>query len=356
MRNAIRAALLSTGTLIAMTSSTLAWDYPGHRIVGAIADIVMSAQYPKAYDKVKALLATKDADGKPVERTLSQVAVFPDCAKPNSEQYCGRPSSEEEKAYTRHNSHHYSYHYTDVPLGQSTYVPFGPGTEEYDVVQMINYIVKQLNAKPPKDKPKLQGVSLSDGEAVWLLAHLVGDIHQPLHVGGIYFDKNTCASRADPNLVMGGMANVASTTGGNDIALSAVAPATPPAGQLHLFWDATAVDGAMQADGFSGAEQEFAKSLAVATPANWQTAGEPETWAQKWATEIMPMAVEAHDHAKIAITLNERKVSETGKVSCTWTATIKPEYSKWANDQARVQIRKAGFRLAALLAAIYEPQ
>ena len=71
---------------------------------------------------------------------------------------------------------------------------------------------------------------------------------------------------------------------------------------------------------------------------------------------MMPVAVEAHDPAKISITLKERTVTDTGKVSCTWTATIKPEYSKWASDQAREQIRKAGLRLAALLAAIYEPQ
>jgi hypothetical protein len=204
----------------------------------------------------------------------------------------------------------------------------------------------------------LRNVSLTDTEAVWLLAHLVGDIHQPLHVGGVYFDRNTCATRVDPNLVPGGMANVVSTTGGNDIALSAAAapPAVPPADQLHLFWDATAVAKAMQADSLSGSEEEFARSLAAEAPANWQTTGEPETWAQKWASEIMPIAVEAHDLAKITIALNERKVSETGKVSCTWTATIKPEYSKWASDQAREQIRKAGFRLAALLVAIYGPQ
>jgi hypothetical protein len=153
MRNAIRAALLGAGTLVAITSPTLAWDYPGHRMVGAIADLVLSKHYKKTHDEVAKLLTTKDAYGNVVKRTLSQVAVFPDCAKPNSEQYCGRPSSEEEKAYVRRNPQHNAYHYTDVPLGQPTYVAFSPGTDEYDVVQMINYAVRQLRAKEPKDKP-----------------------------------------------------------------------------------------------------------------------------------------------------------------------------------------------------------
>jgi hypothetical protein len=356
MLNAIRAALLSAGTLVAMTSPTLAWDYPGHRMVGAIADMVLSKHFKKTHDEVSRLLTTKDANGNDVTRTLSQAAVFPDCAKPNNEQFCGRRSSEEEKAYVKKNPHHSNYHFTDVPLGQPVYVPFSAGTDEYDVVQMINYAVKQLRAKAPKDKPKLRDVSLTDSEAVWLLAHLVGDIHQPLHVGGIYFDKTTCATGVDPNLVPGGMVNVASTNGGNFIELVALAPApaVPPTDQLHLFWDSTAVAAAMQADGLPGAEQEFARLLAAEAPANWQTAGEPETWAQKWAAEITPIAVEAHQPPKIAITLDERTVTETGKVSCKWTAKIQPEYSKWASDQAREQLRKAGFRLAALLKAIYE--
>jgi hypothetical protein len=43
MRDAIRAALLGAGALFAMTVSAAAWDYPGHRMVGAIADFVLSA-------------------------------------------------------------------------------------------------------------------------------------------------------------------------------------------------------------------------------------------------------------------------------------------------------------------------
>ena len=43
MLNAIRATLLSVGTLVVMTSPHDGLGLPGHRIVGAIADMVMSA-------------------------------------------------------------------------------------------------------------------------------------------------------------------------------------------------------------------------------------------------------------------------------------------------------------------------
>jgi hypothetical protein len=351
MRNTIRAALLGVGSLVAITAPASAWDYPGHRMVGAIADFVLSSHHPKAYARIKDLLATKDADGNRLVRTLSQVAVFPDCAKPNNVPFCGRTPSDEEKAYTSHNAHNGDYHFTDVPIQQSKYVAGSPGTGSNDVVQMINYTIAQLRGKSPNKTD----VTLSDVEALWLLAHLVGDIHQPLHAGAIYFDKETCKQVKDPTGIPGGTGSVASTIGGNAIELVALAPApaAPAIDNLHLFWDGTAVNGAMQAAGLPGAEQDFARLLAAKAPSDWRTDGDPETWAEKWATEILPLARTAHTKLKFA--LKERKELEHGRVACTWTTQISPGYSKWASEQARKQVTKAGFRLAAVLQAIFEP-
>jgi hypothetical protein len=351
MRYAIRAALLSAATLVATTMPTLAWDYPGHRMVGAIADFVMSARHPEAYKKVQDLLASKDADGKPLDRTLSQVAVFPDCAKPFNVPFCGRTPSAEEKEYATNNKGNSGYHFADVPIQQTKYVKGSPGTEPTDIVQMINYAVAQLRGKSPHIS---DDVKLSNAEALWLLTHLVGDIHQPLHVGSIYFDKETCKQVRDPTGMPGGTDSVASTFGGNNFLLVAVAPdpAAPPADKLHLFWDGAAVNNALQAAGWPGAEQDFARLLAAKAPANWQTSGDPETWAQQWATEILPMARAAH---KLKFELKERKVSDSGRVSCKWTTQLSPGYSKWASQQARNQIQRAGFRLAALLNEIFKP-
>jgi hypothetical protein len=345
-RYAIRAALLGAGALIAVTTPAAAWDYPGHRMVGAIADFVLSARHPKAYAKVKDLLATKDADGNRLVRTLSQVAVFADCAKPGNVPFCGRTPSDDEKAYAAHNPHNGTYHFTDVPIQQSKYVAGSPGTNNNDVVQMINFAVAQLRGKSPhKD-----GVALSDTEALWLLAHLVGDIHQPLHVGAIYFDKETCQHPKDPNDAPGGIDGVASTVGGNSFQLIALAPdpAAPPNENLHFFWDSNVVDSAMHAAELAGAEQDFARLLAARAPANWQTAGDPETWAAQWATEILPVARAAYTKLELNGHLDQQH-------KCAWTTQIPSGYSKWASERARVQLQKAGFRLAALLSAIFEP-
>jgi hypothetical protein len=347
MKNAIRAALLGAGTLVAMTSPTLAWDYPGHRMVGAIADFVLSSRHPDAYKKIQDIIVGKDADGNKLVRTLSQVATSPDCAKPNNVPYCGRTPSDDEKDYAANNKHNADYHFTDVPIQQTKYVAGSPGTGDNDAVQMINYAIAQLRGKSPQ-KPD---VKLTDAQALWLLTHLVGDIHQPLHVGSIYFDKETCKQVKDPTVT--GMNSVASTIGGNAIQLLALAPdpAAPPADNFHLFWDSTVVNNAMQAAGWPGAEQDFARLLASKAPPNWQTAGAPETWAEQWVADIMPTARAAH--SKLSIVFLKRDPAHHD--ACVWQTQISPGYSKWASQQARNQIQKAGFRLAALLNEIFKP-
>jgi hypothetical protein len=347
MRNAVRAALLGARALAVLATPAAAWDYPGHRMVGAIADFVLSARHPKAYAKLMDLLATKDADGNRLTRTLSQVAVFPDCAKPNNVPFCGRTPSEEEKVYARNNKHNGDYHFTDVPIQQSKYVAGNPGTGKNDLVQMINYAVAQLRGKSPHK----EDVNLTNAQAVWLLAHLVGDIHQPLHVGAIYFDEETCRQPKDPTDVRGGTASVVSTVGGNSFKLVALAPgpAAPPNDNLHFYWDANTVDGATQAAGLPGAEPNFARLLAARAPAGWQTKGDVDSWAEQWATEILPLARAAYTRLEL------KGLKDQEHNRCSWTTQISPGYSRWANERARLQIQKAGFRLAALLSAIFEP-
>jgi S1/P1 Nuclease len=354
MRSRIGAVLLAFA-VIAGPAPAGAWDYPGHRIVGAVADLVLVQHYPTAQKRVSALLDKKDANGNVMEkRSLSQVAVFPDCAKRGNVPFCGRPPSEEEREYAARNPHNDKFHYTDVALQQPKYALGSAGTGDIDVVQMIEYAVAQLRGLSP---PAKTDVNLTDTEALWLLAHMVGDIHQPLHVGAKYFDKS-CENSVDPNVAgqppkFGIGDTIAETVGGNLIYLTAPAPAVPPHENLHFYWDGTTVVHAMQAAGTAHSELDFAKLIAASPPAGWETAGPPETWAAQWATEIMPLAVYAHDRLVIRKGPKPSPFSFSG--GCTWTTTLDPAYQDWAKEQARIQIAKAGFRLAALLKAIFEP-
>ena len=350
MLNAVRAALLGAGTLVATTSPMLAWDYPGHRIVGAIADQVLQQNHPKTYQRVSELLDKKDASGNVVHRSLSEVAVFPDCAKKNNEPFCGRPPSDEEKAYAIRNEDNGDFHFTDVPIEQHKYKPNTAGTSKIDVVHMLDYAVAQLRGKNPTPK---KNVKLNNTEAVWLIAHLVGDIHQPLHVGAKYYLKdNSCIHAVDPNKTgkppkFGIGTTVAATVGGNRIALAATPNAPAPTENLHLYWDGVSVEQAMQAAGVAGKEQEFAKQLAATPPQGWETKGGVETWPAQWATENLPLAADAHNRLEIH--------KKAGAGNCAWETTVDKSYQDWASERVKTQLARAGFRLAALLKATFDP-
>ena len=143
------------------------------------------------------------------------------------------------------------------------------------------------------------------------------------------------------------------TMGGNLILLAGPPPAVPPAANLHLYWDSVAVLHAMQAAGSAHSEQDFAKLLAATLPRGWETAGAPETWSAQWASEIMPLAVEAH--ARLTIRKGSKPSPFPFTGGCTWETTLEPSYEDWAKAQARNQLAKAGFRLAVLLKAIFQP-
>ncbi len=102
----------------------------------------------------------------------------------------------------------------------------------------------------------------------------------------------------------------------------------------------------MHAKGYAGDEAGFARMLAMAPPANLKMDGEPETWAEKWYAEGIPLARLAAPPAKISGKLNDRG-------ECEWTMTLEPAYETWAQEIATQQLAKAGFRLAAMLAAIF---
>ena len=338
MRDTIRAAMIACAA-IATPAPAGAWDYAGHRIVGAIADMVLKQHHSKAYRQVNDLLDKKDADGVVIQdRRLSQVAVFPDCAK-DEEEFCGRRPTAEEISYVLRNLGHKDYHFTNSPLEEAAYRRGGAGTNDTDVVQMVNYTVLQLKKK----NPFKFDVKLTNTEALWLLAHLVGDIHQPLHVGQAYYDKS-CQNRVNPNDPS--VRDAQTTLGGNSIKFAPKFPAVAPAPGLHIYWDATTIARAMHAAGYAGDEAGFARMLAATPPEGWAMEGEPETWAEKWYAEGILLARLATPAAKI--------VGKQDGDKCEWTVTLDNDYEAWARKTATEQLAKAGFRLAAMLAAIFK--
>src|SRR5436189_1105599 len=218
----------------------------GHEIIGAIADERL-ANTPTAA-KIRALLNGM---------TLEKAAVIPDEIKgwdkkgvddPKSFHYTAdRKIDSQLRDFWRANqpthdpnsampSHHW-FHYTDVPVVRlEKYTEGQAGRSRWDVVHMIPYCIEVLEGRVSEQNER----KITKPVAIILLAHYVGDIHQPLHVGAEYFDQQ--GHIADP-------AHVESTLpdeGGNTLMLrlngDPVSGHLPHTKSLHGFWDLDTVN------------------------------------------------------------------------------------------------------------------
>ncbi len=139
-------------TLMVVTSN--AWGPTGHRIVGEIAQKHLTA---KAAEKVRTLLKGYE---------LADVANWAD-------------EMRSEKKY-KELGH---FHYTDIPDGHQ-YNTFEHDSRG-DVVNAIHELYTFLKTGSNEGLQKLSGLEkITQSEALKLLVHFVGDIHQPLHGGG----------------------------------------------------------------------------------------------------------------------------------------------------------------------------
>jgi len=333
-------ALLLTICLISVNA--LAYGPRGHQLVGAIADKRLAKNRTVA-NKVRNLL-----DG----LTLERVATFPDEIKSWDE--CGRPGgdtpvtnktriNDELRAFWEANlcsSHpsHSEFHFTDVPIfGDEKYADGQIGREEFDIVKMIPFCIRVLRGDEPENNPR----AITKSVAVILLAHYLGDIHQPLHVGAEYF--NADGDPFEPSDSDKGFAD----QGGNKLTLfTFVNGKLKSVGKFHSYWDGQTVDNAFGKQ----ANATVAKRLAAQEPAEWELSGAPETWAEQMANDILPIAKEAHERltfSNIKITAGAHDI-KSGDAK----EQRKPGqkfYATWAAAMVKQEIQKGGWRLAAVL-------
>jgi hypothetical protein len=373
MKFASRHAVLSATVLFAIGFATPLHAYAplGHEIVGAIADERL-ANTPTAA-KILSLL-----DGIPLEKA----AVIPDEIKgwdkkgvddPKSFRYSTHPKIDEQlRDFWRANqpthdmtstmpSHHW-FHYSDVPVAPAQkYAAGTAGRSKWDIVHMIPYCVGVLQGRAPEQNER----KITRPVAIILLAHYVGDIHQPLHVGALYFD--TQGRVANPDKDKSALAD----EGGNTFTLAL--RDEPPRRRgihktnFHGFWDYDAVNALfpevsntlkkseLQAQ-IEPLKRQLLHEMAAHEPQNWRLPSniDIQNYAAAWADEILPIAREAHERLQFTDVHPEE---EEDRVVAAGEAKEKPEpdhigYRAWAVNIVRDELHKAGWRLADLLEKI----
>jgi S1/P1 Nuclease len=356
---------------VQLATAVQAYGPLGHEIVGAIADERL-ANTPAA-TKIRALL-----DG----MTLERASVIPDEIKawdkrgvddPRSFRYSAyRKIDKQLRDFWRANppagnmnpgapSHHW-FHYTDVPvvLAQN-YGDGSAGRSKWDIVHMIPYCIEVLRGRASEQNER----KITKPVALILLAHYVGDIHQPLHVGAQYFD--TQGRVVDPDRDKSALAD----EGGNTFTLEL--SDEPPRGRgihktkFHGFWDYDTVNalfpripGRLRKSELQARieplKRQLVHEMAAQEPQNWRMPPNIDilNYAEAWADEVLPIAREAHERLKF---MNVHLEQEEDRVVAAGEADEKPQpdrigYRAWAANIVREGLHKAGWRLGDLVEKI----
>lgn len=313
-----------------------AWTPDGHRTVATIADKLL--QGTPAAKKVREILGGV---------SLADAAVWADCAKgvdPSTLEYKGSAAHPEcapfetpaGKAalvdFVKRNATschpkpdeeicHKQYHYADVSIQHHDYQPAYVGARDDDVVHAAAAAIAVLQGGPAPAP-----FSIKDRrEALLMLVHYAGDIHQPLHVGAVYLD----AGGKIVNPEAGSFDPATETRGGNRITVKG------STSNLHATWDVIPVQ--FQSDNVNKTWLDAARAIAP-------TQGPVAAWPSAWATDTQKQA----DKALAVLTFGAR--SDPNR---TWSTTLSSAYATSMTAVKRAQLTKAGARLAQLLQKIW---
>ena len=368
MKFAPRRVLLLAAIIVGFALPAKAYGPLGHEIVGAIADERLAGTPTAA--KVAMLL-----DG----LNLEKASVIPDEIKgwdrngvddPTSFRFVAHRTLDAQlRDFWRANqpthdtnsvapSHHW-FHYTDVPVVPAeNYRGGNIGRSKWDIVHMIPYCVEVLQGRVPEQNER----KITKPVALILLAHYVGDIHQPLHVGAEYFDSQGRA--VDPDKHKGALGD----EGGNTFSLELSDDPPRRRGihkkKFHGFWDYDTVNAlfpplppGLHKDELQLQIEPLKRGLvhqmATQEPPHWRTPASLSVtdYAELWANEILPVAREAHARLEFR---NVKPLVDTDRVVAAGEAIEKPVanhalYRAWATTIVRDELHKAGWRLADLL-------
>jgi hypothetical protein len=245
--------------------------------------------------------------------------------------------SDEDRPFERRNPQQAHYHFTDVPFQAAAYEERAVGTGDDDVVHILKQCIQVL--KGAHDRAA-NPHHFSQREALLLLVHLIGDVHQPLHVGVAYVsDKNAFVVPASVAAV--DQVRIFQTAGDNDL----IFESRP----LHAFWDSRAVSEAMRRAQVH-TPAEFAVLLMQSAPNLPIVTGDVTKWPAKWATETLGVSKQAHEG--LAVEAREER-GRRDEAHFVWRVEAPADYAGVAAALAATQLTRAGYRLAAVLEAIW---
>jgi hypothetical protein len=314
----MRALILFFGLTFGSVELLFGWGAEGHRAMASLAQELICSQ---TQTKVQQLLNECG------DRDLAQASTWADEIRENAHLEQSRPQDAE--AFNRQFPNNPSWHFVNLPLGISSYAEaerFIHGKN--DVVHAAERCIAVLEASEPAPGEP------SRAQALRLLVHFVGDIHQPLHCGTGFYrlsDTEPPVLVTNPEEAIG----LPIDRGGNDLFYG-------PKQELHALWDVGLVEQIADTFDFRSLaavlRQEYFQGSWPATP------GDYHRWAETWAVESARVANSAYAGIRF------KSVESMGEPNSLWISiALPPEYMKRNTIVAAQQLTKAAVRLAQLL-------
>lgn len=304
------------------TAQALAFGDLGHRTVGAIADAQLTSEARAA---VESLLRSGE--------TLATVATWPDEVKRAKKNAGPLAHDAEAQRFNEDFPDNREWHYVDLPLDTAVYKEGAVGSRPTDIVQTIKRCIRVMESKT------LPHHEMVRAQALRWLVHLLGDLHQPLHLGSGYyqFDAQRQAHlMTDPQEAAGKDGD----RGGTLLFYAAEE-------QLHALWDDRLVNAVAKGRSYLEVAQDL---LAQGHQQGWDGSGSYHDWVDQWAVESLKLGKSAY----------ERLMFGAGQFGGDHslqkiTITLPPGYEQDETQLVEQQLAKAGYRLAALLNAMRFP-
>jgi hypothetical protein len=304
--------VLSLAMLFVLSTSAYSWNNTGHMVAARLAwQKLDQAQKDKAVQILKKhphyvefLSADRPNGFTEPEWVFLRAATWPDWVR-----------NHHKREY-----HHATWHYINYPfiLPDSGIDPSShqPPADQENVVRQLGMAVKKIKNGTQEDQAEY---------LCWLL-HLGGDIHQPLHATALFSKQFPDGDRG------GNLAYIVLHEGANKT-------------QLHPMWDGLL--GKSTAASAIGKVVQDVNAMIEADPDLIKGDLENNKTFESWAKESFEVAKkQAYRDGKLPLGDGDEDASDI--------AVAPADYVKNAGQTARIQIAKAGARLATTIANVLE--
>ncbi|HMJ64135.1 MAG TPA: S1/P1 nuclease [Candidatus Binatia bacterium] len=288
------------------------WGVLGHQAMARVAQQLLSNDVATT---VQRILGTND---------MAAVALWADQLRDAQRGRGPLVNNAEAREFNRRFPENRNWHFVNLPLGTLRYVRSSRFASTNDIVHALNRCLSVLQGDSQE---------MTKAQALRWLIHLVGDIHQPLHVSCGYY-----RFRSDGGIVLLWQPSEAVShphdLGGNILRFTA-------SQNLHAYWDSDLVDVIDRSPANARLTTILDETL---QPSRWKTSGARDRWPAKWASDAVAQARGIYKGI-------EFKIAQLDVTGAPTNIVIRLPDGYQTNQIARAkgQLSKSAFHLAEIL-------